>query len=298
MVRPGSFRLNEQTAVNNYYQKSKSTDDMSQITQAALNEFDQLVGILRQHEIEVTVIDDVPDLITPDSLFPNNWLSFHEDGRAVTYPMFAPNRRLERRNDVFDLISLQRNKPTIQLDFTQWENQGKFLEGTGSLVLDRVNCVAYAAISPRTDADLVGDWCSRMGFQPILFHASQDVQSRRELIYHTNVMMSIGNQFAVVCLDCIDDLKEREAVASALVLSGRKMLEISEMQVNEFAGNMLEISNIHGKPFVVMSERAFRSLDESLLKELSAYAQILNSPLETIERLGGGSARCMMAEIF
>ena len=298
MIRPIAFRMNEQTAVNNYYQKPATGLSAEEIQQKALTEFDTYVEKLRAHDIDVIVLDDTSVSSTPDSIFPNNWISFHDDGQVILYPLFAENRRLERREDVIDQLVSYGFQVAEVIDYTDFEVKNMFLEGTGSLILDRENKIAYAAISARTDSDLVEKFAQHLGYHPVVFEAFHDVEGQRLKIYHTNVMMCIADHFAIICLDSIDDKKEREEVEQTIVNSGKEIIELTEKQVNSFAGNMLQVENKGGKTYLVMSTAAHISLTNEQLGNIEKYCPIIYSSLETIEELGGGSARCMMAEVF
>jgi len=298
MVRPATFKMNEQTAVNNHYQKSTKDYSQKEIKEKSLLEFDGLVENLRSNGIGVTVIQDTVEHLTPDSLFPNNWLSLHSNGRAVLYPMFAENRRLERNLEVLDQLTAFGFENREVHDLSAWEDSNLFLEGTGSLVLDRVNKIAYAALSDRTAPELVEHFCKNFNYKAITFSALQPVKAKRLPIYHTNVMMCIGSSIAVVCLDCVDDFAERHKLKKSLLDTGKQLIEITESQVNAFAGNMLELRNNTGKAFMVLSTQAFDCLKKDQIKTIKKYAEIIHSPLYLIESLGGGSARCMIAENF
>ena len=299
MIRPVQFRFNEQTAVNNYYQKNTSDLSAEETQENARREFDGIVQLLRQHGIAVIVIDDTATPDTPDAIFPNNWISFHEDGRVAVYPMYAENRRLERRQDILELLKDNYAFSwTEKVDFTSFEAEGKYLEGTGSMILDRVNKIAYAALSQRTHEETLGDFCKRFGYRPVAFKAFQHVDGERMPIYHTNVMMCVADQFAILCADSIDDLEERKAVIDILEKTGKEVIFISEAQKECFAGNMLQVTNASGEKFLIMSSAAYASLTRQQIAAIQRYCPILHSPLNTIEALGGGSARCMMAEIF
>lgn len=299
MVRPVQFRLNEQTAVNNYYQKALEGITPENVQARALSEFDDFVEKLRSNGIDVIVINDTLEPSTPDSIFPNNWISFHDDGVVGLYPMYAKNRRLERRPDIIDQFSEDGHKITNIIDLSGAEGSGKFLEGTGSLILDRGNRIAYAAISERTHPDVIKDFESAFGFEVVSFTANQTVDGKRLPIYHTNVMMALGHEFAVICLDTIDDQAERKMVVDSLENSGKEVIEISESQKAHFAGNMLQVENKSGDRFMVMSAAAYLSLGEDQKNKILKYNKdIISSSLDTIEALGGGSARCMMAEVF
>lgn len=298
MIRPVAFRMNEQTAVNNYYQKALENITPATVNAKAQQEFDAFVEKLRNVGVNVIVVEDTIDPDTPDSIFPNNWISFHENGDVVLYPMFAENRRLERREDILDL--LEEKGFTIQdiMEYTSAEDDGLFLEGTGSVILDRSNAKAYCALSPRADEELFIEFCEDFDLAPVIFEAYQTVKGERKHIYHTNVMMCIGETFVVICADCIDDKQERKMVLDNLKNDGKEIILITEDQVINFAGNMLEVKGAGDQRYVVMSQSAYQSLTPEQIKKLESHAQILYSSLDTIEACGGGSARCMMAEVF
>jgi hypothetical protein len=298
MVRPVAFRMNEQTVVNNFYQKPNTGLSAKDIQKKTLAEFDNYVDKLRAHDIEVIVIEDTPEPSTPDSIFPNNWISFHSGGQVVLYPMFAENRRLERRDDVLGTIKSHGFTISEVVDYTAYEKKNMFLEGTGSMILDREHKISYAAVSERTDSDMVEKFAGDFGYRPVVFEAFHTVEGKRLPIYHTNVMMSIANHFAIICLDSIDDEKERQEVERAIIDSGKEIIELTEKQVNSFAGNMLQVKNRQGKVYLIMSTAAHRSLTNEQLGNIEKYCPVLYNPLDTIEELGGGSARCMMAEVF
>ena len=298
MIRPVAFRMNEQTAVNNYYQKVLDNLLPATVNAKAQEEFDAFVKKLRSVGVNVVVVDDTLNPDTPDSLFPNNWISFHENGDVVLYPMFAENRRGERREDVLDI--LEENGFVINeiMDYTSAESDGFYLEGTGSVVLDRENGKAYCALSPRADEELFIEFCEDFEYSPVIFEAFQTVDGQRKLIYHTNVMLSIGDTFAVVCAECIDDKKERKMVLDSLRGDGKEIILITEAQVNSFAGNMLEVRGADDRRYLVMSTSAYQSLTKKQIAQLEEHLTLLSSSLDTIEACGGGSARCMLAEIF
>ena len=297
MVRPHSFRKNEETATNNHYQRDIEQASPEEIIERAQEEFDGLVDQLKAAGVEVVVFDEAEPHETPDALFPNNWISTHADGTVALYPMFAPNRRTERREDVPLVLEHQFGFDVRQIiDFTEFESHNKFLEGTGSIVLDRVNQKAYAALSDRTDARALEHFCDQLDFEPVAFQAFQTVDNQRLPIYHTNVMMSIGSGYAVVCLDCIDSDDERKQVVDAIAQDGLELIAITEEQVNQFAGNMLELTGDEG-PVLVMSASAYQSLVPGQIEKLQQHTTLLHAPLPTIETCGGGSARCMIAEI-
>lgn len=298
MIRPVAFRMNEQTAVNNYYQKVLDGLLPATVNAKAQEEFDTFVEKLRNVGVDVTVVNDTLDPDTPDSIFPNNWISFHQNAEVVLYPMFAENRRAERREDILDILEEKGFQIKSINDYTEAEEDGFFLEGTGSLLLDRKNQKAYCALSPRADEELFIEFCEDYDLAPVIFEAFQTVNGERKLIYHTNVIMTLGENFAVICADCIDDKKERKMVLDNLKEDGKEVILITEDQVNNFAGNMLEVKGTDDKRYLVMSNSAFQSLTKKQITQLEKHAEILSSSLDTIEACGGGSARCMMAEIF
>ncbi|RCS27624.1 amidinotransferase [Polaribacter sp. WD7] len=297
MVRPSGFRKNEQTAVNNFYQEDIALEN-ARINEKAQQEFDDFVKKLKEHGIEVIVVADDKSTDTPDSVFPNNWISFHANGTVAIYPMFAENRRLERREDVLEEIESKGFIINEIMDYTAAEDEGFFLEGTGSMVLDRTHKKAYCALSPRANEELLIEFCEDFEYTPIIFAAYQTVGNKRELIYHTNVMICVADAFVIVCLSAIDDKKERKSLLKHFKEDGKKVIDISETQLTQFAGNMLQVENDKGTSFLVMSESAHLSLTTFQKKQINQYCTILSSSLETIETCGGGSARCMMAEIF
>lgn len=298
MIRPVAFRMNEQTTVNNYYQKVLDNLSPESVNAKAQAEFDTFVEKLRKVGVDVTVVDDTLNPDTPDSIFPNNWISFHETGDVALYPMFAENRRLERREDILDTLEEKGFVINEIMDYTSAEEDDYFLEGTGSLLLDRENAKAYCALSPRADEELMIEFCEDFEFTPVLFEAFQTVNGERKLIYHTNVMMCLGDTFAVICADCIDDKKERKMVLDSLKGDEKEIILITEEQVNNFAGNMLEVKGSDDRRYLVMSDSAFKSLTKKQIAQIEEHVTILHSSLDTIEACGGGSARCMMAEIF
>ena len=295
MIEPVSFNYNTETAINNYYQINNTALSKEEIQQKALKEFKEFVSLLRSKNINVIVFKDTENPKTPDSIFPNNWVSFHIDGEVVLYPMYAKNRRLERRNDIIQKLRDDFIVTKIN-DFSYYENQELYLEGTGSMILDRENKICYAAISDRTNKNIVNDFCNQLNFKPILFTSNQDVRGKRLAIYHTNVMMCITTNFAIVCLDSIDCNEEKDRVIDILNETKKEIISISEEQTNKFAGNMLEVEG--DKKYLVMSKSAYSCLTENQIKKINKYCEILYSDLSTIEDYGGGSARCMMAEIF
>ena len=299
MIRPVGFRMNEQTAVNNYYQKVLDGLSAEKVNEAAIQEFDRFVSLLESKGISVISIQDTANPDTPDSIFPNNWVSFHHDGRVALYPMFAENRRLERREDIFDDLKNHYGFEINEIiDFTEFEDHNKYLEGTGSMILDRSNRIAYSALSERTDRRAFELFCEVFDYVGVVFEAFQSVGDERKLIYHTNVMMCIANHFAIVCLNAIDDAEEREMLTQTIRDSGKEIISISEEQTQRFAGNMLEVANSEGKSYLVMSTSAFEALNAEQIERIEKHSEIIHSSLDTIEACGGGSARCMMAEVF
>lgn len=296
MVRPIQFRLNEETAVNNYYQDEgvKIIDQ----NKKAQDEFDAFVIALQEKGIHVLIVQDRIEFDTPDSIFPNNWISTHENGDIALYPMFAENRRRERRPDAMELMEAQGFQINNVIDYTSAEDEGIFLEGTGSLLLDRVNRKAYCSLSARADEEMMIEFCEDFEYTPVIFKAYQTVGEERLPIYHTNVMMALGEDYAVICLDSIDDKKEAKNVLNHLKTDGKEVIKITEQQVNAFAGNMMQVHNDKGDRILVMSDQAYKSLTTVQIEKLEKYNEILHPSITTIETLGGGSVRCMMAEVF
>ncbi len=294
MIEPAAFGFNAETAQNNYFQiNSENAETQTK----ALQEFNNFVEKLRSKGINVITVKDTLEPHTPDSIFPNNWISMHSDGTIVLYPMCAVNRRWERRNDVLEMLQKDFKVKEI-VDLSASENEGKFLEGTGSMIFDHDNKLAYGSVSLRLDEKLFREFCEKFGFTPVVFHSYQTANNERLPIYHTNVMMCVADRFVVICLDCIDDETERKNVVNAIVNSGKEIVEISENQMQQFAGNMLQVQNSEGKKFLVMSQSAYQSLNSEQISNIEKYSEIIYSDLETIETNGGGSARCMLAEVF
>ena len=297
MIRPVQFRMNEQTAVNNYFMEDIDLQNNA-INLKAQKEFDTFVDVLRAIGIEVIVIEDKPDPDTPDSIFPNNWISFHSNGTVVIYPMFAENRRKERREDILDILETNGFLIENIMDYTSAEKEGLFLEGTGSILMDRVNQKAYCALSDRAHEELLIEFCEDFESTPVIFTAYQSVNGERLPIYHTNVMMCMGETYAVICLDAIDDKKERKNVLNHLKQDGKEIISITEEQMHHFAGNMLQVADASDQRYLIMSTAAYNSLRPDQISVLEKYNPIVHSTLDTIETCGGGSARCMMAEVF
>ena len=297
MIRPSCFYTNEQTARNNYFQQQ--TDENHRSTTAkAQQEFDGFVDELRSHGVKVFVWQDPEEPQTPDALFPNNWISFHNPQTLVTYPMYAVNRQMEVSNAPIKFLESKGLLFANKLDFTSHISSNIFLEGTGSMVLDRVNQIAYCARSERTNSILIDMFCQKMGYSAVVFSSLQSVNGQRQPIYHTNVMMSVGLDFAMVCLDSVDDINERNILIGSLEKSGKKIIELTEDQIHQFAGNVLELQSVSGNRLLAMSSTAYYALTDSQKEQISSKLTMVYSPLPTIERLGGGSARCMMAELF
>jgi len=297
MVRPSVFRSNEETAASNHFQQRSELTD-AEVLERALQEFDAFVALLEAHGVDVTVVQADAEADVPDAVFPNNWISFHDDGRVALYPMQAENRRRERREDVLvDLEHAKGFQVSEVLDFTEFEEHGRFLEGTGSLVLDRVHRKAYAALSPRTDRVALERFCEAFDYEGIAFHALQTTAAGRKPIYHTNVMMGIGSAFAAVCLDCVDDLEERAMLRESLVEDGLELIELTEAQIAAFAGNLLEVEGGAGEALIVLSRAGFAALRADQIEALQRHGTLVTPDLTTLETHGGGSARCMLAEI-
>jgi hypothetical protein len=291
MVRPFQFYFNQQTAANNFFQSNINIENSNEL---AIAEFDAMVEQLRTHKIKVQVVQDTKDPSTPDSIFPNNWFSTHAGGTLCLYPMYAENRRAERKLSVIDF--LQKNyKIENLLDLTDLEKEGKFIEGTGSMVLDHQNKISYGCLSERLDKEAFTYWCNKMQFKPISFKA---LDHKAQSIYHTNVMMCMGNQFVVICLESIPDEQEKQIVLESFLQTNKEVITISQDQLNHFAGNMLQVFDVDEKPHLILSNQAYKTLNVAQLKSLEKYNPLLPISIPTIEALGGGSTRCMIAEIY
>ena len=297
MIRPVSFRMNEQTAVNNYFMEDIDLKNQ-EINAQAQEEFDAFVSLLKSNGVNVIVVEDTKEPDTPDSIFPNNWISLHSNGTVGVYPMFAENRRNERREDILETLEENGFKIKDVIDYTSAEDEGLFLEGTGSILIDRVNKKAYCALSERANEDLFIEFCEDFDFFPVIFTANQSVDGKRLPIYHTNVMMALAEDFVVICTDSIDDKKERKNVLDHLKKDGKEVIIITEGQMHHFAGNMLQVLGADDKRYMVMSSAAYHSLRPEQVAQIENHCAILHSSLHTIETCGGGSARCMMAEVF
>jgi hypothetical protein len=294
MVRPSNFGFNADTAENNAFQVNDSSLSREAIKQAAIKEFDAFVEKLRAAQINIIVIEERSDAVSTDSIFPNNWFSCHPEGLLITYPMFSPKRRTERDGQVLEQIEAQFDLKThIRLE--KWENNNQFLEGTGSMILDREHKIAYACASIRTDEALLDQFCQFMGFEKVYFKGTDKNETP---IYHTNVMMALGIDFVIICLDCVKDEAEKANLTNHFAKTGKEIIEISLEQMEAFAGNMLQVKNRAGQPYLIMSTQAYESLITAQIQRIERYAQILHSDLTVIETYGGGSARCMMAEVF
>ena len=290
MVRPYQFYFNQQTASNNFFQSNINIENANEL---AIAEFDTMVEKLRAHQILVKVVQDTQNPSTPDSIFPNNWISTHAGGTLCLYPMFAENRRAERKSTVIEFLHSNFTIKDV-LDLTHFEKEGKFLEGTGSMVLDHQHKIAYGCLSERLDKEAFAFWCDKMQFKPISFKALDD---KAQPIYHTNVMMCMGNQFVVICLESIPNEQEKQMLLDSFLQTHKEVIDISQEQLNHFAGNMLQVFDIAEKPHLIMSEQAHSSLNAAQLKSLEKYNPLIPIAIPTIEALGGGSTRCMMAEI-
>jgi len=290
MIRPVNFAFNAETATNNAFQvKNNETN----VQGKALKEFDEFVGLLRKNGVDVTVVEDTPEPNTPDSIFPNNWISFHGDGTVLLYPMYAPNRRAERKEHVLEKID-EHFVVKQKIDLSYNESNNLFLEGTGSMVLDRDNSLVFAGLSPRTNRKVLDEFCNKMNYEAVVFHS---IDKTGQPIYHTNVMMCIADNYVVICPDSIRDFEEKNKVIAAIQKTGKEIIDINYEQLDHFAGNMLQIENGKGEKLLVMSTQAFQSLSKKQVQKLEGYNRIIHAPLNTIEVNGGGSARCMMAEV-
>ena len=296
MVRPVRFRMNEETAVNNYFQEEMDLKN-ELINLQAQQEFDALAKKLREVGVKVIVVDDIYEQNTPDSVFPNNWITFHQNADVAIYPMFAENRRRERREDILEKVEAEGFLIENVFDYTNAEQENIFLEGTGAMILDRVNRKAYCALSPRADEELFIEFCEDFEYTPVLFTAYQQVDGKAMPIYHTNVMMAMGEDFAVVCLETITDKKERKNVLNHLKEDKKEVINITAEQMHKYAGNMLQVRGKEGT-YLVMSDTAYNALTPAQIATIEAHTRIIHSNLETIETCGGGSARCMLAEVF
>jgi hypothetical protein len=299
MIKPDGFAFNIETAKNNHFQSSDDKFSKDIIVLNAITEFNSLVNILRENHVDVVVIDDLDTIATPDAVFPNNWFSTHTDGKVFLYPMFAKNRRKERKKEIFEMLT-EKNSFKINeiIDLSKHEESDLFLEGTGSMILDRQNKIIYASISERTSLKLLNIYSESINYDLVSFKSFHKVKNENVLIYHTNVMMCIASTFCIICLESILDNNQKNTVVNSLIKSNKTIIEIDLNQINHFSGNMLEVQNNNSDPFLVMSSTAFYSLSSSQISQIEMHCEIIHSPLPTIEKYGGGSARCMMAEIF
>jgi hypothetical protein len=294
MIRPKHFSSNEQTLLSNSFQNTLPDDISHEQLSATVNqEFDAMVAKVEQYGVDVTVFDDLQDPLSPDAIFPNNWLTTHLDGKIITYPMMAATRRNERRKDIIEYL-LRECGFTKHYAFDYLEAEGKYLEGTGSMVLDRANRIAYASLSPRTHIEALDKFAVLNAYRKIVFNAEHKAQA----IYHTNVMMSLGLDFCIVCLDAIPDEVQRYTVRESLQLTGKEIIEISSSQMENFAGNALSLRNRENQPLLVISSKAVDCMSGHQLESLNSYATLVQIDIPSIEKYGGGSVRCMMAELY
>lgn len=314
MRYPQVFRMNEETSINNYFQQQYGNNNGNVVTnemiqQLAQQEFDNFVALLREKGVNVIVINERTDqqLDIPDAIFPNNWITFHEDGKVCYYPMYAANRRRERLpyEYIQNVMSSHGYSVTGLVDMSPYEDRNMFLEGTGVLILDHVAKLAYCSLSARADEELLQKFCHEFSYQPISFTAYQTHAQERKPIYHTNVLMALGDSFVIICLSSIDNEIERNQLITSFQQTGKEIIDITEEQVSKFAGNMLQVCSVSGsqdqdtpKKYLVMSTTAYRSLRVDQIEAIERYSEIIHSPLPTIELCGGGSARCMLAEVF
>ncbi|MFN0173677.1 MAG: citrulline utilization hydrolase CtlX [Saprospiraceae bacterium] len=295
MVRPANFAFNEETAASNAFQSRDGKLSAAEMRERAMQEFDGFVTQLRAAGVDVIVAEDTSVPVKPDAVFPNNWVTFHQEGFVVTYPMFAPTRRMERSDAIIETVLKKGFHSDRRLKFETSEASEHFLEGTGSIIFDHQHRLAYACLSPRTNASLLEELCQAIGYQKVVFHA---VDGNGQDIYHTNVMMALGETFVVICMDSVRDASERKMLDEKFRETGKEIVDISLAQMNAFAGNMLQVRDIEGQTILVMSSQAYRALLPAQIKKLEGHTQLLHAPIDTIETYGGGSARCMMAEVF
>lgn len=294
MVRPANFGFNEETAANNSFQVNDQSLTVAEIKAKAVAEFDKFVEILRGVGVNVLVMNDSPSPLKTDAVFPNNWITSHADGKMILYPMYSHNRRLERDENIIQTLENQ-FLVSEKIHLEEYEKDNLFLEGTGSMIFDRPNKICYACLSPRTDLGLLKKLCSILDYKPVAFHS---VDGGGQDIYHTNVMMALGETFVVICLETVKDPAERNAILQEFESTNKDIIEISIAQMNQFAGNMLQVRNEAGKTFLVMSQQAYESLTEAQISQIKKHTEILYADIKTIETYGGGSARCMLAEIY
>ncbi len=295
MVRPANFAFNEETAASNAFQSRDGKLSAAEMRERAMQEFDGFVAQLRNAGVDVIVAEDTPTPVKTDAVFPNNWVTFHQEGFIVTYPMLSPIRRLERSDAIIETVLRKGFRSDRRLNFETSEPSGRFLEGTGSIIFDHQHRLAYACLSPRTDAALLEDLCQAIGYQKVVFHS---VDGNGQDIYHTNVMMALGETFVVICLDTVRDPEERRILEEKFRETLKEIVDITLAQMNSFSGNMLQVRNTDGQTILVMSSQAYRALTPAQIQQLEGHTQLLHAPIDTIETYGGGSARCMMAEVF
>lgn len=293
MIRPTAFGFNPETAQTNVFQK-KASDFSEEIHKKALAEFDYMVELLRKEDLNVMVIDDTIEPYKPDAVFPNNWITTHQEGVIVLYPMQAPNRRVERRTDIVEILQKQYKVHNV-VNLSHYESKGKFLEGTGSMIFEHTHKIVYASLSSRTSTEVLDRFCSSMRFQPITFQALDEFDKP---IYHTNVLLSVGDKFVIICMDAIKEPSDQEDLIASFRKTQKEIFKISYEQMKNFVANCLEVKNNKGERILILSERAYKHIDDSQKKRLENYVKLLPCPLDTIETYGGGSARCMIAEIF
>ncbi len=295
MVRPAHFAFNEETAANNAFQSRDKHLPPEEMRRLAMQEFDGFVEQLREAGVDVIVAKDTATPIKPDAVFPNNWVTFHQEGFVVTYPMFAPTRRRERRRQIIDQVLKTGFAADRRLNYEFNEKRNRFLEGTGSIIFDHQHRLAYACLSPRTDEQLLQDLCQEIGYEAVTFRSAD---ANGQDVYHTNVMMALGETFVVICLDSVRDPAERQMLEQKFAETNKEIVAITLPQMNAFAGNMLQVSTTSGQPLLVMSSTAHQALMPEQISTLQKHTQLLHVPITTIETYGGGSARCMMAEVF
>lgn len=298
MIKPIGFSYNTETAVNNYYQKPPLESDAAYIQEKALKEFENFVSTLKDKGINVIAVEDTSEPATPDSVFPNNWISFHEDGSVAIYPMFAENRRRERREDILTILEDRGFQINKLIDYSKYEYMESFLEGTGSMNLDRSNKKVYCALSPRSDYLLLEKFCGDFDYTPVVFTAYQWIEDKRLPICHIDTFMALGERFAIICSEAIDDIEEREKVLSYLKTDGKTIIDITEEQAEKFAGNALQLKSNSEKRYLILSKTAKDSLTQKQIDTIEESSEILSVDIETIQNYGGGGVRCMMAEIF
>ena len=296
MVRPANFSSNTETLETNQFQSGLNVNDSQESIQSlAIEEFDNMVNLLRDHQITIFDVDDIKELHNTDALFPNNWVTFHQDNTAVIYPMMAKSRRKEKRNDILKYLEeFESFRIEKVIDLSYLEKDGFFLEGTGSMVLDRINKIVFACKSSRTSINALEVFCKKLNYSSVVFESVNDDLP----IYHTNVMMSLGQETAFICSESIKDQKDIKRIHKLFEISERKIIELSMAQMNQFAGNVLEVENTKGQSHLIMSKKAYQSLEDPQIQSISKSSKIISIPLDTIEKYGGGSARCMIAEIF